>query len=311
MDSSRNTAQFQKHVAAYVASMTKDAPLWIAGDWGKELYTYVDVFSNVLYSACSTCQQSSHGAKYNYFLVRVPRDYRKIGRRIRELKLPYKSQRCLSAPNPPRSIWVWVQLEWKNAGAAERSAHALLILFDTKYKTQIVFDPDTSSDDLSVTALAVQLLSETRFHRGYTPLGVALSFVRQNELLQRAVEAELDVDEQGVCGIMSLLVALCCIRFNYFNPNHMAAMLMEPVRRNANQVIGWYDSLVNARSRQEINKLILPRVDMCAVFSARTRRLCTRKPCGGSGTFCWQHRWIVLNAKRGGRKCSDVHIPCE
>jgi hypothetical protein len=124
----------------------------------------------------------------------------------------------------------------------------------------------------------------------------------------------------GQCGILTILVLICCMRFGYWHPTNMARAICGAVPSNAARrtlvahLVGWYDALTLAQPNQ-IRAMIFPNLanrGRCNVYSQATGRLCSRMRCAGAGhCFCWQHRWILENpfsAGPGGKRCAAALV---
>ena len=117
-----------------------------------------------------------------------------------------------------------------------------------------------------------------------------------------------------MCAILCLLVMLCCMRFQYYNPKDMADFITVPLRNNMtmNSVISWYMRLRESQTPAEMRELILPDCDSCKAFSFAKGGLCSRGSCrnGATKCLCWQHRFLILNRQAPNKRCATAQHNC-
>jgi hypothetical protein len=276
-----------------------------------DIGVYAQQFNKIIRSCCSSCQQPD-----SYFLnIDIPASANGRIRDVSEVRLPQHVLDCLN--NPPagkRAVWILVQITWEFA----EWAHAVLLMFDLRKRLQIVFDPETC---ITIPATSHDL-QQYQLHPQYAavPLEGMLP-VLERDCLQERAQQRMHADEWGVCGVMCTLVALCCIRFNYYNPYDMAQLLGSciPYKSRCNQLITWYEDLIRIHTTAGILQHILPAPSSsqvsttCSAFCTTTNKLCNRKPCrvGNKSCFCWQHRYLGINTNAPNRRCMTAQVPCD
>ena len=190
------------------------------------------------------------------------------------------------------------------------------MLFDMRKMLQIVFDPDWHVGHENSVANA---LCRRRFHPNYRNLSKeTLTPARHIHTLQRRMERWLDIEERGLCGILSFLVCLACIRFNYNNTRYMSWMIGNLLRRankvKSLQLIDWYSTIINTNDPDALRELLFPAPsdEKCNTYSPSSRACCTRPACrqGSDGCTCWQHRYLVRNLDAQNGKCATAQALC-
>jgi hypothetical protein len=245
---------------------------------------------------------------------------------VSNLQLPQSVMSCLNNNNNYNNnnksmvTWVFVYVQFPDEGVG----HALLLMFDRYHRVQVVFDPHWGLDQDATYPSLASALCRRQFHPDYvnTPATVC-GWAQQANSIQSSVEVNMDIDEHGVCGIICMLVILCCMRFNYYNPKHIADMIKNPLGGYSliNMLITWYDQLIHAPAAQVLS-FILPHNQIsdaqgvkCDVYNQKTAKMCSRRPCfratsDPEGCFCWQHRHIHTNTSSTSRTCASANTGC-
>ena len=129
--------------------------------------------------------------------------------------------------------------------------------------------------------------------------------------------ATKNAHDGGLCGFLTILVMLICIRFNYYNPKDVADMITPYLNKDKliNKLIYWYGDLIKTFGNQDkfIEKIMpLSTEYVCRVFNPSTRRLCRRNSCanGPAKCMCWQHRALVMNNKAKHKRCGTEQVAC-
>ncbi len=191
---------------------------------------------------------------------------------------------------------------------SQTASHIALLFFDLKRNLTWLYDP---GDSLSKNASFHTAFSTKAFVPGFDPVPAHLiGHQAQNHTLQTRFETDNN-HQQGICGLMVILIRIVCLRFNYFDTKMVSRLIRQ--------------CLTPAQAQEVIRKLVtfyetdlmVGRINIydlyvsltrnhsggnCCVFSASTHRLCKRKPCKGlqdndhnnrfgvASSFCWQHR---------------------
>lgn len=217
-------------------------------------------------------------------------------------------------------VWVWVYIRWGGLPLG----HATLLLFDPATRRQYYYDPHWGYDDNGGATIS-RALCQRRFHPAYEPAPLAeCAPASIADSLQTLVQDEMDIDEHGVCGILCLLVVLCCTRVQYFDPLRVSQMMVPVLNQppRMNEVISWYNGLIHtaANDVDAVIRRIFPNrpprdpAERCAVYNPKTRRACSRRPCHldgqPCGAFCWQHRFLITNTNGDSRACDAASTGC-
>jgi hypothetical protein len=198
-----------------------------------------------------------------------------------------------------------------------------LVLFDLKRHCQIVFDPHVGyTQHNSQTSDCVRRLCGRQLHPGFqaVPAQQCLYPTSANSLQGHAM-ARMHNGIRDVCGILCLLVLVCCTRFGFYNTKAVGDILrtkMTPQQGIQDQLISWYLRILNNTPPGQVMQTVFPRVpdlETCCTYSFATRGLCTRGPCRSSPHLptCWQHRFIVFNRNatgQGRQRCNRAQNAC-
>lgn len=319
----------------FVADLGHPHQPWVKqGAWVKNARVYYAHMARMLKHVCSTCQYDADTMAYMR-LDFEGADYRTvpgINQYANTVQLPQRTMACLN--NPPahrRSVWVFIAMVIPN----NSTGHGLCLLFDTRRRKQFVFDPhcacdDRLSDNQQLTAGAMtRALCQRRLHPDYEPVAMQQClWPLRADTLQQRVEVPLHHVDRGVCGILCMLVIICCIRFNYYNPRDMADMiadeLVRPIAGNnagaatIHKIIRWYVHLMNLRAHANIPVHLVfpsPSDHRCNTFSSWTGRVCSRTVCrqgtsANNCSTCWQHRYLGFNCEAPNRRCATAHHQC-
>ena len=205
---------------------------------------------------------------------------------------------------------MYLGFTWPDGGG-----HASVIMFDLKRKLQVVFDPDWGVDALNSASSG---LCRRQFHPQYRNLAASSCAPALHvNSLQRRAELGIGKEEQGLCGVLTILVMVCCVRHNFYNPKKVADLLIPALSRPgvANQIISWYDAMTGIVDVAAFRNHILPqsRQNKCNAHSTASRTLCSRRSCrdGDMRAFCWQHRYSGMNRNSDSKKCSAPHELCK
>lgn len=306
-------------VAGYIHDLCDHKPIWLGGDWNRNANVYKDTFFRIIQRYCNACQLNNNVCEIRIDVPHHPQsaNYPFLQQLVENnVHLPNQVTSCLNSNNTNiRAVWVWLNFQWVRANGT-RGGHAALLVFDRFRKKQIVFDPDWYYD----RNMLPNVLCEHQFHPRYDLIPVNQStWATGDTNLQRSVQEIMHVDETGVCGILSLLVMLCCMRFDYINPFHMAnilkPVLRDPTALYGNKLIAWYDDLRRLPNGQLVSALYPACVNgprQCSVYSKITSTLCKRKACrfGEQRCMCWQHKFQSMNKPSGNKKCNANHVQC-
>jgi hypothetical protein len=289
-------------------------PMWLAGEWNNSSRTYTRLFRKFTRTCCSMCQHPRRVGSGSLDIRLTPAAVASpagMDAFLQGVQLPPSVVSCLDAGDASgrRTVWVYLLFFWP----VTLVGHASIMMFDLKRKLQVVFDPDWGVDMPNTPSSG---LCRRRFHPKYRNLTANMCApALRADSLQRKVERRMHVEEQGVCGILTMLVMLCCVRHNFYNPKEVAALLIPVLSRAgvANQIITWYDAMTNKNGAAFLDH-VLPRSaqNKCSAHSTATRTLCSRKSCkdGDMRAFCWQHRYYGINRDAPSKKCSAPQAPC-
>lgn len=273
--------------------------------------TYLHTMRKVLALTCSSCQYGNDAPTDLVFRVDARQVHTAAGAdaAVARAHVSDRLRACLNNP-PSKTIIMWVHINFEDVG------HASAVLFDTRRRLQIVFDPDWKRDDPWSISNA---LTRHQFHPAYTVMSEAsCAPPTWSQSIQRRLQAHMHADELGICGILTIFVLVCCIRFNYLNPKHVANIIADYIDRPtyrpvANQLISWYDKIRRCNGDAFRSRVfVTPSDGMCRVYGMSTRACCPRKSCNsshGDRAMCWQHRYLVRNNK-GNMKCASPQQPC-
>lgn len=261
--------------------------------------------------SCSVCQGPAVWG--GSFYLKVPNNVQ-YDEWLNSVQLPLSVTDTLDSPGENKhSVWLFIHVSWQG----RRVGHAVILMFDIKRRLQIIFDPAEGCNGVNMISCA---LCRHRFHPDYTNVSSESCMAPTRcQSIQMKIEANMNVDELGVCGILCTLIMVCCLRFGYLNPNDTANMLIpllsDPTKQIGNELIFWFNESLDIHNIDAFRKHVFPESTegMCKVYSSRTNRLCSRKSCMASGgkNMCWQHRYILLNRMAPNMKCDTAQAPCQ
>lgn len=310
----------------FVEQLVLGQPMWVAGEWTRIHYkSQLTALANTTCSLYSTTQ------------------VKPVTTDARGLRLIVNSGECASHDTLMRAMEAWKAepaqaalikrlTSASTAGTRRRGmlvyvttglcgaafAHANFLFFDFKRHLQIFYDPHTGMD---LPVSFSRAFSEFQMIPGCKPISLdQASPLLFKDSLQEQFQQDFEADDCGVCGILTLLIAMICIRFQYYNPLHICQLLIQAYPQpNAReelirQLISWYFAFKNAQTAEQIEPHIhKPSTIGCSTFSSSSGKLCSRPSCRGLGVFpvyCWQHRHIVKNTQARGKKCTTRQLPC-
>lgn len=304
----------------YIKDLAGYHPMWIAGDWNRSVQSYLGTYSTILQKICSSCKINASMPQSLLCLNMTHTncsDVDAIKIYLSNQHLPSKITQCLNSIGKKQSVVCPVYLRLDDN---PENGHIFFIVFDVQQKLQILFDSDSGRTGGVVSDYDhfIHTLAKHQFHAEFTcPTLTSQVWFNNTDSIQSVTEEHMDVDEQGLCGILLLIVLLTCIRFNYYNPKHIADMIKIEVKTNGNSLITWYDHLREAISTNNTAKLqrLVYRTSSngyCGVFNPKTGKICSRKVCknGSCKYHCWQHRHIMLNCNSANKKCNANHVQC-
>lgn len=309
MDDAVNENQLKEALEQYVKDLCKNKRLWrLNTEWVRAPGVIANAFFRVAKQCCSACQHSSGHVSILNVDLPVLRSYdRPLTRFVQTLRLPSDLKACLDeSASKARFAFLLVNIQRPSSS----DGHGIMMVFDKRRKTQIVFDPIWVHGHCPVTTA----MCKRRFHPLYTPLPPEVcSFPDGEGSLQTLVESESTFFKGKTCGILVFIVMLCCMRFNYINPIHVGKLLKQIILPNnvvLRKLITFYQNLRETPD-ELLSSALLPTSpnNKCNVFSPHTRKLCSRKSCGQSA-LCWQHRFLVMNNKSLDKKCNAGHVAC-
>lgn len=300
----------------YIRDLVHGMPDHIAGGWERRFSRYSNVFYKIASVFCKNPQiQGDLGIiKVTFSQEDIASD-QAVDQKLATVNLP-PAVRQLLDHSPLRIVWVYIN----TAVIGNQMSHACMLMFDKETKTQVLFDPDWD-----VNYPIPSGLCRRRFHPDYINLPASVcGWAQHNACIQRVIEAELHPDEHGVCGILCILVMLCCNRFNFYNPKAVADYIKHTLseRGTMNMFISWYTDLLdivrgyNPATNAHIAAYLL-RLQMdeetvvkrrCGVYNNKTGRICSRTSC--DTCMCWQHRFLLTNKQGNTKRCKEVYSGC-
>lgn len=314
----QQTAILKGAVRKYIDDLITNHAIWLAGRWHGDQQMNMAAFRKLTSLVCSTCQHESAQTQAVVITFQVPETTPAAAdAQIATVQLPPKVLSCLQGPTPSRSIAVWVKFQYRDSSGGWHGAHSTLIMFDTKNMLQIVFDPAWTVD---VPGYCSSALCRRRFHPAYRNCSVAeCAETTTAASVQNRLETNVHIDEQGLCSCLTFVVLLCCFRFHYFNPKHIAHIIADyidhPGRHDmANSLIDWWVSLRN-RTGDSFRQKVFPTPSdgYCRVFGTSSGRCCPRKVCNATHNdrcMCWQHLHLVRRVVGQSKKCMAPFGQC-
>ena len=211
-----------------------------------------------------------------------------------------------------RTLAVIVNVAWKDRNI--RKGHATLLFMDLRAKQQVFVDGHGQGSKLKA-------LCEVR------PIIPGFYVVPANEVLnfpsiQTYVEINMEDEQVGVCGLITIMIVMLCRRFNYWHvptmcmafmdayPNTMSAALMMQTlvylyESKLMDLGGRTNHDLTLNDKKELFKTLFPAGYYCGVYSESSGKFCKRPACtqGPVHAHCWQHRNIMQSPYRQSKKC--------
>lgn len=180
-----------------------------------------------------------------------------------------------------------------------KQGHATMLFFDLKNKFQWFFDPH---DGLNRRICLTRVFSCKPFMEGFTvvPVEYVCESTTANSI-QSHFE-KLNPKQSGVCGILLVLVLLCCLRFDYWDTKSMSNLVKRAVEQRENEFIQKFISFyldINAHDYQRkymFKKMLPPSSAQCCVFNKTTHQLCSNQAdeLQEKRQYCLEH-YLALN----------------
>ncbi|KAF6250488.1 hypothetical protein COO60DRAFT_1646880 [Scenedesmus sp. NREL 46B-D3] len=310
-------ARLKQAISDYVAALVASAGPMTPAQWlGMPHPAYRALFERVFAGCCSSCVHQVQGAAAMQAAIpaaSMAGGAQAMQQFVGTLQLPGAVAPCLLGPNIgcKRATWVLVEV-----ATPANHTHHMLLLFDKRRDRQIrAFDPRYMPEPL---------------HACFPPL--------RDGSLQRRVEGAFHHDEHPVGSLLCMLVMLCCMRFNYYNPKDVAHMLGDVLTQGTHvqrdqrmqRLVAWFHhthTIPNLPANalafwQRIMPMAAGAAAPCsAVCLLRPpHQVCKRAPCrvqatSFAGAFCWQHRYKVFNCSLaapapGDQRCGAPRMAC-
>lgn len=293
--------------------MPNNVPMWIEDKWNQTVTGYMRFLDKMTYPWNGACKNVNLCASMT---VDYPQLQPQRNAALRKMKLAEDIRNRLlacAADSKVRIAIVFVHLKYKNENDTHSGGHALLLVFDLRAKTYQLFDPDSSTDSPNWTAAYAQENPLPPLLPGFTAITQGLEWQHSHQRLQRRFEQE-DLDHKGVCGVLTSLVALLCLRFGISNPKAVADLLAATYttgntrRFMMMRFITFMEDNRGMASATLAPKLVPDTDGTCSVVSATSLKPCSRKTCMGL-CYCWQHNHILRNPYALSKKCAAVWQP--
>ena len=230
-----------------------------------------------------------------------------------DIRRVYRKARAAASDKKKRSFVIFLNTFWWEGARAV--GHAQMIFIDYRKKKQVFFDPH----GVGARLFFRELCRVDPIVQGHTnvPPDEALGY-----RLQGHMESNLDCEQQGTCGLTSLLTLLCCRRFNYWHFPGMTKAIHDafPSEIDAQVVIQSLVDLYESRilrlniqhgnlsleQEKELFSTLFPDEERCRVYSDSTGKFCSRKACrqGDALFLCWQHRHYLQAPYNQSKKCA-------
>lgn len=314
----QQTAILRGAVRGYIDDLITNHAIWLGGYWRASEDVNMAVVRRLTSLVCSTCQYENTQTQTLVINFRVPSTTPAAAdAQIATVHLPAKVLSCLQGPTPSRSIAVWLKVRFCDSSGRCQGSHITVIIFDTKKRLQIVFDPDWP---VEISGNCSSALCRRQFHPSYRNCSVAeCAETTHAAAIQARLENVVHIDEGGLCSCLAFVVMLCCFRFHYFNPKHIAHIIVDyidhPGRHDkANSLIDWWISLRN-RTGDSFRQKVFPAPSdgYCKVFGTSSGRCCPRKVCNATHndrSMCWQHLHLVRRVVGQSKKCMAPFGQC-
>jgi hypothetical protein len=233
-----------------------------------------------------------------------------------------------------RWVYIVIGISWlETTMSTDVASHLGMLVVDTVAETYSYFDPGLGItnivDTLQPTSHRIINFYDV-FCRNrsihFIPGYKCLDQRQEDASLQSVVDTTTQIKQEdpdavvpsGLCAIVTLLVLVCCRRFQSGNPwtiansikrifVHTDATQQENFRIN---ITSWYTNIYYANHWKEVARLLwlcnVPvRDQMCGVLDATNTMYCPSNACNGN-TLCEQHYYdLVLQALS-----HQEHFPC-
>lgn len=291
--------------------LCRGMPIWLAEEWNRSSNLYNNKAAQIMKMTCSASQGPVEWGGELIFTVNAGETFQAQWSEYLSGTFPtILKDRLSNRAHGVKTLWVYILLKWQGV----RIGHAVIMAFDMKRKLQILYDPHGGYRNIESASYH---LCKHQFHPDFTPVPPKLCFPRlQSQSLQSKVETIMDASEHGVCGILSTLVMICCIRFGYNNPLDVANMIIPNMSNESKQIgnklISWYSQISTIDNDALFAKLVFPPSEegRCSVYSSLSNRICSRGSCRNNGNLCWQHRHIIMNRMAPNKKCATAQSSC-
>jgi REP element-mobilizing transposase RayT len=178
--------------------------------------------------------------------------------------------------------------------------HATVLLFDLKDNLQWYFDPE---DGIMSAISYTTAFSQTSYIDGFDVVPANLVSTSMEAFsIQKQFETVIG-GLNGTCGLLVVLVLVCCMRFDYWNTQKMSHMILQAANTRLlkhelmTKFIDWYMEVDEFEYEPEFIRAMMnipPKSEdsICGVFLKSNNKLCKRHPtsAGDLHQFCWQHR---------------------
>lgn len=230
------------------------------------------------------------------------RDQTELNHHIESLNIPDEIQNRIDGciQQSKKYTVVFIIVSWENADGPD--AHAIMLFFDLEDKFQWLFDPDDADNNpISMT--------KAFSRRSYIP---GFEVIPYRYLLEDNLDESLQTHYETInqhqtrtCGIMVVLVLICCLRFDYWDTFRMSRFLKQISRNDEDKksliqkFVSWYTTVHdNDYDRQFISDALqkIPSVghSVCGVYSTISNKICSRRT-KDHQQFCWQHKSTMQN----------------
>ena len=234
-------------------------------------------------------------------------------------------------------VYIYVEWQWYGervdaSGNAVATAHATLLVVDTKRKIYRFFDPNGGRTWISGTHAPSVMLS--RYDLMESPHNILIPGYRPHperpthgRPVQGVIEfraGPLSVANAvpgGLCSPICFLILILCRRYAYEYPCQVANAVCVVLERKLtttgaleafrSNMVHWWKNMYGG-NHQRLEKRVGLRDPhpqapwhnrRCMVVSSRTGHPCQRPPCNRYA-LCWQHRrYLINNRPRAGKKC--------
>ena len=229
-----------------------------------------------------------------------------------DIRRVYRKARAAAADKKKRTFVIFLNCFWWEGRDAK--GHAQFIFIDYRKKKQVFFDPH----GYNLREFFKEFCRVDAIVPGHTnvPPDEALGYG-----LQGHMEANLDCEQRGTCGLTSLLTLLCCRRFNFWHFPTITKAIRDafPSEIDAATVIQSLVDLYESRvlslniegnltldQEKQLFSTLFPDEERCRVYSDSSGKFCSRKACrmGDALSLCWQHRHYLQAPYNSSKKCA-------